>query len=136
MKATGVSVVFRSKKSSELKTGDLKITIEFFFQALSTNLVSKFSKRGKLFMKIRTLQFEIQRLKNQTMIDLSKNFVSPSELLFKKVTHVERAGSVLYVHKCSKMIATITKLPLCTEEIPVLGEGQNFSSFRYMDPIT
>ena len=34
------------------------------------------------------------------------------------------------------MAATITKLPYCTEEIPVLVEGQNFSSFRYMDPIT
>ena len=35
------------------------------------------------------------------------------------------------------MVATITKLPFCTEEVPVLVEGQNFSSsIRYMDPIT
>ena len=37
---------------------------------------------------------------------------------------------------CAKIVATITKLPFCTEEVPVLGEGQNFSSIRYMDPIT
>ena len=34
------------------------------------------------------------------------------------------------------MVATITKLPFYTKQIPVLVEGQNFSSIRYMDPIT
>ena len=33
------------------------------------------------------------------------------------------------------MLATIPKLPFCTEEF-VLVEGLNFSSIRYMDPIT
>ena len=70
------------------------------------------------------------------MIEISKNLVSPPVTLFEKGTHVERAGSVLYVHKCAKMVATITKLPFCTEEVPVLVEGRNFSSIRYMDPIT
>ena len=79
-------------------------------------------------MKIRTFQCEIQRLKIQTMIEISKNIVSLSVTLFEKGTHVERAGSVLYVHKCAKMVATITKLLFCTEEVPVLVEGQNFSS--------
>ena len=37
---------------------------------------------------------------------------------------------------CAKMVATITKLLFCTEKVPVLVEGQNFSSIRYMDPIT
>ena len=81
-------------------------------------------------MKIRTLQCEIQRLKIQTMIEISKNIVRPSVTLFEKGTLVERAGSVLYVHKCAKMVATITKLPFCTEEVSVLVEGQNFSSIR------
>ena len=72
----------------------------------------------------------------KTMIEISKNIVSPSVTLYEKRTHVERAGSVLYVHKCAKMVATITKLPFCTDEVPVLVEGQNFSSIRYMDPIT
>ena len=69
------------------------------------------------------------------MIEISKNIVSPSVALFEKGTHVERAGSVLYVHKCAKMVATITKLSFCTEEVPVLVESQNFSSIRFMDPI-
>ena len=70
------------------------------------------------------------------MIEKSKNIVSPSVTLFEKGTDVKKAGSVLHVHKCAKMVATITKLPFCTEEVPVLVEGQNFSSIRYMDPIT
>ena len=70
------------------------------------------------------------------MIEISKNIVSPSVTIFEKETHVERAGSVLYVHKCAKKVATKLKLRLCTEEVPVLVEGQHFSSIRYMDPIT
>ena len=89
-----------------------------------------------LKISIRTLPCEIQRLKFQTMIEISKNIVSPLVKLFAKGTHVERAGSVVYVHKCAKMVATITKLLFCTEEVPVLVEGQNLSSIRYMDPIT
>ena len=78
----------------------------------------------------------MQQLKIQTMIEISKNVVNPSVTLFEKKSHVERAESVLYVHKCAKLVETITKVPFCTEEVPVLVEGQNFSSIRYMDPIT
>ena len=56
--------------------------------------------------------------------------MSPSVTLFEPGTHVERAGSVLYVLKCAKMAATITKPPFCTEEVLVLIQGQNFSSIR------
>ena len=70
------------------------------------------------------------------MIEISKIIGSPSVTLFEKRTHAERAGSVLYVHKCAKMVATKTKLPFCTKEVLVLVEGQNCSSIRYMDPIT
>ena len=70
------------------------------------------------------------------MIEISKNIVSPSVTFFEKGTHVERAGSVLYVHKCANMVVTETKLLFCTEEVLVLVEGKNFSSIRYMDAIT
>ena len=86
-------------------------------------------------MKIRTLQCKIQRLKIQTMIEISKNIISPSVTLLEKGTHIERAGSVLFVHKCSKMVATITKLLFSTQEIPLFVEGQNFSSISFLDPI-
>ena len=34
------------------------------------------------------------------------------------------------------MVATITKLTFCTEEVPVLIKGQNISSIRYLEPLT
>ena len=77
-------------------------------------------------MKIGTLQCDIQRLRVQTRIETLENIVSPSVTLFKKGTHVERARSVLSVDKCAKMVATITKLPFFTEEVPVLVEVRNF----------
>ena len=82
------------------------------------------------------MQCEIQRLKIQAMIKLPKNIVTLSVTLSEKRTHVERAGTVLHVHKCVKIIATLTKHSFCTEKIPVLVEGQKFSSIRYMEPIT
>ena len=87
-------------------------------------------------MKTRMLQCEIQRLRIQTMIEISKNVVSPSVTLFKPRTHVERAGSVLYVHKTTKIVTTTTKLIFCTEKVPVLLQGQNFSSIRHLEPLT
>ena len=93
-------------------------------------------ERESFLMKVRTLQCEVQRLKFQTLIEISKNIVSLSVTLSGKGKHVERAGSVLYVHECAKMVATISKLPFCTEEVLVFVEGQNFSSIRYMKRIT
>ena len=69
------------------------------------------------------------------MTEISKNVVSPSVTLFEKGTHVERSGSVSFVHKCALTLATMTELPICTAEIPVLIEVQKFSSIRYMDPL-
>ena len=72
----------------------------------------------------------------QTVIEISKNIVSSSAKFFEKRTQVKRRGSVLYVHNYGKMVATITKLLFCSEEVPMLIEGQNFSSIGYMDPVT
>ena len=87
-------------------------------------------------MKIKTLLFEIQRSKIQTKIEMSKKVLSPSVTLMEKGTHFERAGSVLYIQKCAKMMAKLTKLLFCKAEIPVLIEGQNVSSIIYSDTLT
>ena len=57
------------------------------------------------------------------MIDLSKNVFRPSVTLIEPGTHIKTAG--LYVCKCVKMVAKITKFPFCAE-VPALLEGQNF----------
>ena len=60
---TRVPGVFYSEKISELTTGNLKITMELFISSIIDNYI----------MDIRTLQCEIQQLKIQTMIEISKN---------------------------------------------------------------
>ena len=113
----------------------LKYPWKYLIPELLTPFISKFSKRGNFLMKIRTLKSEIQQLKIQTMNEVSENIVRQSVTLFEKETHVESAGSLLYVHKRAKIVATITKLHFCTEEDSVLADCQNFSFIRYMTPI-
>ena len=117
VKTTGFPGVFYSGENSELKTGNPKVTMKTFLSSIVDTFNFELLKERKVFlMKIRTLQCEIKRLKIQTMIEISKNIVSPSLTLFGKRTHVERAESVLYVHKCAKMVAAKTKLPFCTRK--------------------
>ena len=94
MKPTGVQGVFYSEDSPDLKTVEFKITMEMFLSSVVDTLNFELPKERNFFMKIRTLQFEIQRLNFQRMNGISINIVSPSITLLEK-THVERAGSVL-----------------------------------------
>ena len=51
-------------------------------------------------------------------------------------THIERAGEVVYLHRCAKMEITLATLDFCTEEIPVrLGDGKE-SVIKFMNPIS
>ena len=51
-------------------------------------------------------------------------------------THIERAGEVVYLHRCAKMEITLATLDFCTEEIPVrLGDGKG-SVIKFMNPIS
>ena len=84
---------FFSDDSSDLKTGKFKITMEIFLSSVVDTLNFELPKERN-FLKIRTLQSEIQRLNFQRMNGISINIVSPSITLLEK-THVERAGSVL-----------------------------------------
>ena len=136
VKVTGVPGIFYSKKFSELTTVNLKINIETFLSSIIDSFNFEIFEEREFFMKIRTLQCENQQLSIQTIIEISKNVVSPSVALFGQGTYVERAGSVLYVHKCAKMVAKIAKLTFCTEEVPELIQGQNCSSIRYLEPLT
>ena len=45
-------------------------------------------------MRIQTFKCETQRLKIQTMIEISKKVLNPSVTLFQRGTHGESAGSV------------------------------------------
>ena len=75
-------------------------------------------------------------MKFQTMIQLTRNVVDFSVTLFEKEPHVEKAGSLLYNHKCAKNVASNLSILFCTEEVPALQEGQICSSIRFMEPLT
>ena len=52
-------------------------------------------------------------------------------------THEERAGGILYVHRCAKSIVYVVKNQFCTEEVPIRVSSDNSSErIRAKDPIS
>ena len=50
-------------------------------------------------------------------------------------THAERAGGILYVHRCAKVIVHVVENQFCTEEVPIRVSSDNSSEeIRYMEP--
>ena len=71
------------------------------------------------------------------LISLASNLDNPNLFLGSGSMlgiHAEKAGAVLYVHKCVKVEARIADFPYCTEEVPVLLG--NDTQIRFMNPIT
>ena len=51
-------------------------------------------------------------------------------------THAERAGGILYVYRCAKLIVHVVENQFCTEEVQNRVSSDNSSEgIRYMDPI-
>ena len=74
------------------------------------------------------------------LISLASNLDNPNMFLGSGSMvgiHAEKAGAVLYVHKCAKIAVQVADFPYCTEEIPVyVNKGLNRSELRFMNPIT
>ena len=62
VKPTRVPGVFHSEESSEVKTGKLKVTIELFLSSVVDTINFEFLKERIFLMKIRTLQWNVQRI--------------------------------------------------------------------------
>ena len=56
-------------------------------------------------------------------------------LIQKNALHVERAGAVLYVHKCAKVFVPVIDSLFCTEELLIMSSDNSSEGIRYMDPI-
>ena len=51
-------------------------------------------------------------------------------------THAERAGEMLYVHRCAKVIVHVVENQFCSEEVSIRVFADNsLERVRYMDPI-
>ena len=97
-----ISRFFILKKKFELATGNFKVIKEMFLSSVIVNFNFELQKvRATFFVTIRRLQREFQPLKIQTLIETSKIVMGPSVTNFDQGAHVERLGSVLYVHKLS-----------------------------------
>ena len=71
------------------------------------------------------------------LISLASNLDNPNLFLGSGSmvgVHAEKAGAVLYVHRCAKVAVSLADFPYCTEEVPVLLE--NTTHIRFMNPIT
>ena len=52
-------------------------------------------------------------------------------------THVERAGGILYVHRCAKVIVHVVEIQFCTGELTIRVSSDNSSEgISHMDPIS
>ena len=45
-------------------------------------------------------------------------------------THAERAGGILYVHRCAKVIVYVVENQFCTEEVQIRVSSDNRSGIR------
>ena len=53
------------------------------------------------------------------------------------VTYAERAGGILYVHMCAKVIVNVVENQFCTEKVQIRVSSDNSSeTIRYMNPIS
>ena len=90
--------------------------------------------------QIELLNCHIEKLHRAMILTTSINgnshqiFLSQQNALGKRA---ERAGGILYVHRCAKVIVHVVENQFCTEEVPVRVFSDNTSEvIIYMDPIS
>ena len=93
-------------------------------------------ERNKLVTKLARHECLLRKIEIKQIRALTANVDSPVLSLSTRGTHIERAGGVVYYHRCAKMRVRLTALSFCTEEVPVLIGTGNETIVRYMHPIS
>ena len=90
--------------------------------------------------EIELLNCHIEKRQRATILTTSKNgnaykvFINQQNALG---LHTQRAGGVLYVHKCTKVVVRVIHNSFCTGEVQVGVSSDNSSEgIGYMDPIS
>ena len=90
--------------------------------------------------QIGLLNYHIDKLHRAMILTTSINGNSHQLFLSQQNTqgtHSERAGRILYVHRCAKVTVLVVENQFCTEEVPIRVSSDNTSEIiRYMDPIS
>ena len=108
----------------------------FLLSKIETNNYVEYMNDVYIMNELVRYDCELRRLRENTLVGLTTNLDSPLSSGMEEGTHLERAGAVVYLHKCAKMIARATTVNFCTEELPVIIGTNNETQIRYMDPIT
>ena len=90
--------------------------------------------------QIELLNCHIETLHRAMILTTPINGNSHQIFLFQQNalgTHAERAGGILYVHRCAKVIVHVVENQFYTEEKPIRVSSDNSSEeIRYVDPIS
>ena len=78
-----------------------------------------------LWVEIDVQKCKMDHLREQLKLSLLSNVESMVLGVGGVGVHVERAGGVVYLHRCAKMEVMVIENTFCTEEVPVrLGETE------------
>ena len=128
-KLTATEQNFSTKEISETELRYIK------FDQL---LVWDFRGMFENLKQIELLNCHIEKLHRAMILTTSINGKSHQIFLSQQnalVTNAERAGGILYVHRCAKVIVHVIENQFCTEEVPVRVFSDNTSEvIRYLDP--
>ena len=93
--------------------------------------------RQKIINFIKTEICNTRQMILNGLISLASNLDNPNLFLGSGSMvgiHAEKAGAVLYIHKCAKVEARIADFAYCTEEVPVIMKNE--TTVKFMNPIT
>ena len=128
-KLTATQQNFLTTDISETDLRDIKLD-QFFvwdFRGMFENL-----------KQIELLNCHIEKLHRAMILTTSINGISHQIFLSQQNAlgaHAERAGGIVYVHRCAKVIVHVVENQFCTEEVPIRVSSDNTSEvIRYMYP--
>ena len=133
------------------KTEQLTTTQQNFLTTDISETDLRDIKLGQLFVwdfrgmfenlkQIELLNCHIEKLHRAMILATSVNENSHQIFLSQQnalCAHAERAGGIIYVHRCAKVIVHVVENQFCTEEVRIRVSSDITSEvIRYMDPIS
>ena len=133
------SVVFYTNSSLESNKVDLNYRmseIDFFEENIDALFVWGYKGMMENLRQIELQECQIDNLRKGNVLAMTGNGDSHS-IFFEKQNalglHAEKAGGILYVHRCAKTLVEIVNLSFCTDEVPVQVVIDSTKVIQFMD---
>ena len=135
---TSVENVFVTFELTDFpKKGGGKINSEMFQQSKLDFLYARsLNETAEIWKQLEFQQCQIDSMEKKLKSNLIANIDSMVLGEEMKGRHIERAGEVLYIHRCAKMEVTLVTNTFCTEEVPVRLGHANETVVKYMNPVS